>query len=470
MAQRKPNIIFILADDLGYGELGCYGQQQIKTPNLDKLAKEGIRFTQFYSNTLCAATRCSFITGLDGAHAQIRDNYELGGFADEEERGQMPLQENTITIANELRKAGYKTALTGKWGLGGPGSQGIPTKQGFDFFYGYLDQKQSHNYYPSHLWRNEKSEHLQAYFSPHQQFKGDTSDATVFDKYKGNIYAPDTITREALHFITENKSNPFFLYLAYTLPHLSLQVPDAELEQYNGMFDEKPYTGDKGYLPQRKPKSAYAAMISLLDKYVGQMIECLEKNNIRENTLIIFCSDNGATIPGTGGAPTDFFKSNGNLRGYKGSLYEGGIREPFIANWKSVIKPGIVNDRAFSVWDMFATFSEMAGIKKPHPTNGISLFPVFKGGKAREHDYLYWEVHGYDNGAQAIRWKNWKAIRKNLHTDGNPPVELYNLSRDLSEKNDLSAQYPEIVLKMKQLMNKRQPAIVKEWNFQQPLK
>ena len=468
-AQQKPNIVFILADDLGYSELGCYGQQLIKTPNLDKLSKEGMRFTQFYSNTLCAATRCSFVTGLDGAHAQVRDNFELGGFADEEEKGQYPLAENTVTIARELRKVGYKTALTGKWGLGGPGSTGIPNKQGFDFFYGYLDQKQAHNYYPSHLWRNEKAEWLQEYFSPHQRFTNDTT-ANPYDKYKGKIYAPDTITSEAMKFITTNKKDPFFLYLAYTLPHLALQVPDSELKQYEGMFDEKPYNGDKGYLPHPKPVSAYAAMISLLDKYVGKIISCLEENGIRDNTLIIFCSDNGATVPGTGGAATGFFKSNGDLRGYKGSLYEGGIREPFIANWKSVIKPGTTNNRVCSIWDMFASFSEISGIKKASPTNGISLLPVFKGNKTKEHNYLYWEVHSYDNGAQAVRWKNWKAIRKNLNSGTGTHIELYDLAADSAEKNDLSSQYPEIVLKMKKLMDKREPAVIKEWNFQQALK
>jgi arylsulfatase A-like enzyme len=242
-AQQTPNIIYIMADDLGYGELGCYGQQKIKTPNIDQLAGQGMRFTQFYATTLCASTRCSFITGLSGAQAQVRDNHELGGYKDEEEFGQMPLSPNTNTIATALKKAGYTTAVIGKWGMGGPGSTGIPNKQGFDFFYGYLDQKQAHNFYPSHLWRNEKAEWLQPYFSPHQKFTGDSTNPKDYDKYKGKIFSQDTMAAEAIKFISSNKKNPFFLYLTFTLPHLSLQVPDAELKQYENRFTEKPKQG-----------------------------------------------------------------------------------------------------------------------------------------------------------------------------------------------------------------------------------
>lgn len=463
---KKPNIIFILADDLGYGDLGCYGQQKIKTPHIDQLANSGMKLTQFYTNTLCAATRCSFMTGYDGAHAQIRDNYELGGFADNEERGQMPLTANTVTIAKQLQQSGYTTALMGKWGLGGPNTTGVPNKQGFDFFYGYLDQKQSHNFYPSHLWRNEKSEWLQEYFSPHQRFTGDSSSISSFDKYKGKIYSADTITSEAIKFIDQQKSaTPFFLYLAYTLPHLSLQVPDAALEQYKDQFDDKPYWGQNGYLPHPKPKAAYAGMVSLLDEYVGRIVNTIRNKGISENTIIIFCSDNGATMPGVGGAATDFFASNGILRGYKGSLYEGGIREPFIISWPGTIKAGITSNHVSTIWDMFATFNELAGDKAKSKTNGISMVPLIKGKKPKQHQYLYWEVHGYGDGIQAVRWKNWKAIRKGVHKDKQAAVELYNLVSDIEEKTDLSIQYPKIVQKMKDFMNKRTPAILKEWNF-----
>lgn len=463
-AQQKPNIIYIMADDLGYGDLGCYGQQKIKTPNIDKLAAEGMRFTQFYATTLCASTRCSFITGLSGAHALVRDNHELGGYTDEEEFGQMPLTANTITVATELKKAGYNTAIIGKWGLGGPGSTGIPNRQGFDFFYGYLDQKQAHNFYPSHLWRNEKAEWLQLYFSAHQKFKGDSTNAADYDQYKGKIFSQDTMAAEAVKYINHNKNKPFFLYLALTLPHLALQVPDEELKQYENMFDEKPYNGSRGYLPHFKPRSAYAAMISTLDKYVGMVMEALKKNGLDKNTLVIFTSDNGATVPGTGGADTEFFKSNSNLRGYKGSLYEGGIRVPFIARWPGIIKSGSSN-KVFAAWDMMKTFCEIGKAQQEFFSDGISLLPAFSDKPQPEHEFLYWEVHGYGNGIQAVRWKNWKAVKKGVHKNKDASIELYDLSTDEAERNDVAAQHPEVITKIKELLGKRSRAPIKEWNF-----
>jgi arylsulfatase A len=464
-AQQKANIIFILADDLGYGELGCYGQQKIKTPHIDQMAKEGMMFTQFYSTTLCASTRCSFITGLSGAHAPIRDNHELGGYRDEEEFGQMPLAPNTITIATELKKAGYKTAIIGKWGLGGPNSTGIPTKQGFDFFYGYLDQKQAHNFYPSHLWRNETAEWLQDYIYPHQRFAGDSANEKDYDKYKGSIYSQDTMANEAVSFIEKNRNNLFFLYLPFTLPHLALQVPDDDLQQYEGMFDEKPYNGSRGYLPHYKPRSAYAAMITRLDKYVGMILAALKKNGIDKNTLVIFTSDNGATVPGTGGADTEFFKSNGNLRGYKGSLYEGGIRVPFIARWPDTIMPGTKNNKVCAVWDLMKTFCDIGKRKTEFFTDGVSLLPDFTGNTTEHHEYLYWEVHGYADGIQAVRWKNWKAVRRGIHKNKEAGIELYDLSADEQEKNDIAIKHPEIISKIKVLLGKRSRAVIKEWNF-----
>jgi arylsulfatase A len=461
----KPNIIFILADDLGYGEPGCYGQQKIKTPHLDKMAKEGMKFNQFYATTLCASTRCSFITGLSGAHAPVRDNHELGGYTDEEEFGQMPLAANTITVAGELKKAGYKTAIIGKWGLGGPGSTGVPCRQGFDFFYGYLDQKQAHNYYPSHLWRNENAEWLQPYFSPHQRFSGDSTLEKEYDAYKGKIYSPDTMANEAVKFIRKNKASPFFLYLAFPLPHLALQVPDEELKTYVGIFDEKPYNGSRGYLPHFKPRSAYAAMITRLDKYAGMILETLKKTGLDKNTLVVFTSDNGATVPGTGGADTDFFASNGNLRGYKGSLYEGGIRVPFIVRWPGVISAGAASNKIHAVWDLMKTFFDIGKVKSAFFTDGISMLPEFKGLKSAEHEYLYWEVHGYANGIQAVRWKNWKAVKKGVHKNKDAVIELYDLSGDEEEKKDVAAQQPEVIEKIKEILRKRSRAAIKEWNF-----
>jgi arylsulfatase A len=465
--EKRPNIVFIMADDMGYGELGCYGQEKIKTPYIDAMARAGMRFTQYYATTLCASTRCSFITGLSGAHALVRDNYEMGGYTDAEEFGQMSLPDNTVTIARELKKAGYTTAIMGKWGLGGPGTTGIPNRQGFDFFYGYLDQKQCHNLYPSHLWRNDKAEWLQPFFHPHQRLTGDSTDPRAYDGYKGKIYSQDTIVSEAIQFIARQKNQkPFFLYLPFNLPHLALQVPDAELKPYEGLFDEKPYTGARGYLPHIKPRSAYAAMISLLDTYVGRILGALEKNGFAKNTLVIFTSDNGATIPGTGGADTDFFKSNGHLRGYKGSLYEGGIRVPFIARWPGQIKAGTKNNLPFAVWDLMATFCQAAGAKTSFYTDGVSMLPYFKGQSGLNmHNYLYWEVHGYGNGIQAARWGQWKGVRRGVHKDKNAPVELYNLAADEAETTDVSAAHPDVVAVMEDIFKRRSRAIIKEWNF-----
>lgn len=464
-SQQKPNIIYIMADDLGYGELGCYGQKKINTPHIDKFAAEGMRFTQFYATTLCASSRCSFITGLSGAHAPVRDNHELGGYTDEEEFGQMPLALNTATVASELKKAGYKTAVIGKWGLGGPGSTGVPNKQGFDFFYGYLDQKQAHNFYPSHLWRNEKAEWLQPYFSSSQKFTGDSTKASEYDKYKGKIYSQDTMTAEAVKFIEANKSKPFFLYFALTLPHLALQVPDEDLKQYENLFDEKPYNGSQGYLPHYKPRSAYAAMISRLDKYVGMIMETLKKNGLDKNTVVIVTSDNGATGPGIGGADTDFFKSNGSFRGYKGSLYEGGIRVPFIVRWSGTVKAGSTSNKISAAWDMMKTFCELANVKTSFFTDGISLLPDWKGKVPAQHEFLYWEVHGYGDGIQAVRWKNWKAVKKGIHKNPNAAIELYDLSADETEKNNVAGQHPEVIIKMKEFMSRRSRAVIKQWNF-----
>lgn len=464
-AQRKTNIIYIMADDLGYGELGCYGQQKINTPNIDRMAAEGIRFTQYYANTLCAPTRCAFITGLSTLHAQVRDNLEYGGWKDEEEFGQLPLAANTNTIATELKRAGYTTAVYGKWGLGGPNTTGIPNKQGFDAFYGYLDQKQSHNFYPSHLWRNDKPEWLQPYFSPHQQLDGDSTDAALYKKYSGTIYAPDTLTAEAVKFIGNHKQKPFFLYLAYTLPHLALQVPDKALQQYNGKFEERPYTGKKGYLPHIKPRSAYAAMISKLDEYVGIILAAVRNEGLEQHTLVIFTSDNGATVPGTGGADTDFFASNGKLRGYKGSLYDGGIRVPFIARWPGKIKPGTTNNNLYAVWDIAPTFCALAGVQPAFTGDGFSLLPALYGKPVNEHESLYWEVHGYGDGIQAVRYKNWKAVRKGLQKNKNAVFELYDLQSDPQEKNDVSAKHPEVLKEIYKVINQRSRAVIKDWNF-----
>ncbi|MCX6337748.1 MAG: sulfatase-like hydrolase/transferase, partial [Bacteroidetes bacterium] len=329
-AQTKPNIIYIYADDMGYGELGAYGQTKIKTPNLDRMSAEGMRFTDHYSSApVCAPARCMLLTGKHGGHTYIHGNYELGGFADSLEGGQMPLPEGVFTVGKMMQQAGYKTAAIGKWGLGMANTTGSPIKQGFDYFYGYLDQKQAHNYYPTHLWENDHWDTLQnPVINVHKQIDSIKATVADFNYYKGKEYAPAKLTEKALAFIDNNKNKPFFLYLPYTLPHLSLQAPDEWVKKYIGQFNERPYYGQNGYASSLYPLSTYAAMISFLDAQVGLILEKIKALGLDENTLILFSSDNGATF--NGGVNRQFFNSNGGLRGQKMDLYEGGIREPFI--------------------------------------------------------------------------------------------------------------------------------------------
>ena len=464
-ANEPVNIILIFADDLGYGDVASFGQKHIKTPSLDKMAKDGIRLTNFYANSICAPSRASLITGLSSARSPIRDNYELGSFLDEEEFGQMPLPYGTLTIGRLLQASGYKTALIGKWGLGGNGSTGVPWQQGFDHFYGYLDQKQAHNFYPTHLWRNEKSVALpNQYLHPHQKLpaNADVNDDSSYVLFKGKAYSNDLMRDEALAFIKSNKSNPFFLTLAFTIPHVALQVPDEALKQYIGLFDEKPYPGGNGYLPHRYPRSCYAAMITRLDQYVGQVISLLKELNLENNTLIIFTSDNGPSA--RGGADPRFFNSTGGLKGMKGSLYEGGIRVPFIAKWPEKIKPGTHSGHIATFWDFLPTFAELINAGASEYTDGVSFLPVLTGNLKglKEREFVYWER----SGSQAVRFDNhWKAIRSNMHRQGEKPFQLYNLKDDPFEKQDLKEAYPELVQKAIGYMDQRQTAIIQEWNF-----
>jgi arylsulfatase A len=462
-----PNIIFIMADDLGYGELGSYGQRKIRTPRLDRMAAEGMRFTQFYSgSTVCAPSRGTLLTGLHTGHAFVRDNHELGGFADEEERGQLALPRDTPTLARALSSRGYTTAIVGKWGLGGPGSTGVPTRQGFGLFFGYLDQKQAHNFYPTHLWRNEERYPLRnPYFSPHQTLEGDPADPAAYRKYSGTDYAIDAMTREAVAFVTSNRDRPFFLYFAPTLPHVALQVPEAALAQYAGAFPETPYTGDKRYLPHRTPRAAYAAMITYLDTQVGTLLDTVRDAGLDEQTVIFFTSDNGATFD-VGGAPTAFFDSNGALRGHKQLLYEGGIRVPLIARWPGRIAAGTTSDRIAANWDMWATFSELTGAPV-ESRDGISILPALLGAPkgAQEHDFLYWEYHS-QGGAQAVRMGRWKGIRNNAKANRNGSIELYDLETDPSEKTDVSRKHPDIVRRIVEMMRESHaPSHLEKWNF-----
>lgn len=449
---EKPNIIFILADDLGYGELGCYGQKKIRTPNIDRLAAEGMKFTQHYSGSpVCAPSRCTLLTGKHTGHAYIRANDEMDErgdvWHDPNIEGQRPLLPNTVTMGTMLQRAGYVTGAIGKWGLGGPEDTGHPNKQGFDFWYGYLCQRVAHNYYPTHLWRNNEKEMLEGndYFYPHQKLPEDKNpnDPESYLPYSGREYSQDLMAKEARNFIKQNKDKPFFLYLPFIVPHASIQVPDDSLEEYKGKFPETPYKGEKGYLPNQTPRAAYAAMITRMDREVGRILDLLKELGLDENTLVIFSSDNG-TAWGYGGTDPAFFNSSDGLRDFKGSVYEGGIRVPMIARWKGKIKPGAVSDHISAFWDFYPTFAEMVEVKIPEDVDGISLLPTFLGKKQVKHDYLYWEYVG----KQAIRIGRWKAVKPGIDKD----IELYDLENDMDEKNNVADQHPEIVAEIVELM------------------
>lgn len=469
LKKQKPNIIYIYADDLGYGELGCYGQQKIKTPNLDRIAKEGMRFTQHYTGTpVCAPARCMLLTGKHGGHSYIRGNYELGGFEDSTEAGQMPLPEGTFTIAKLLKQAGYVTGAIGKWGLGMANTTGDPNRQGFDYFYGYLDQKQAHNFYPTHLWENGKWDTLDnPFIYVHRPIPKNSPD-TAFDYYKGKDYSLTKMAEKTLHFIRQHKNEPFFLYLPYTGPHVSLQAPDEAVKEYIGLFDEKPYYGEHGYAPAKYPLSTYAAMITYMDAQVGKIMALLKELKLDDNTIVMFSSDNGATF-NTGGVNTEFFNSVGGLRGRKQDLYEGGIREPFIARWPGKIPAGKVSDLISVQVDMMATLSDITGVKAPE-NDGISFLPTLLGKEEQQkkHTYLYFEFP--EKGGQvAIRMGRWKGVKSNMKKNKHAPWELYDLAMDEKETTDIASQHPELVQQFERILQKEhQPSHLRDWEFVDP--
>lgn len=466
----QPNIIYILADDLGYGELGSYGQTKIKTPHLDQLAREGMRFTQHYTGApVCAPARCILLTGKHPGHAYIRGNDEYGkredvwNFekveTDPNLEGQRPIPAETVTIGKLLQQAGYKTACVGKWGLGGPLTEGAPHLQGFDLFYGFNCQRQAHSYYPTHLWKNEQRVELNnELIVPHTSLEAgqDTLDKANYDAFNQKDYAAESMLAEALQFMDENKSQPFFLYFASPIPHLPLQAPEEYVEQYRKEWGEEPaYTGRQGYFPNYSPKATYAAMITYLDDQVGQLVAKLKALGLYENTLIIFSSDNGPTY--TGGTDTPFFDSGGPFRcdyGYgKGFVQEGGIRVPMIASWPGRIAPASESDHLSAFWDVLPSLCEVAGQSIPEDTDGISFLPTLMGKNDQvKHDYLYWEFPAY-GGQQAVRQGKWKAIRKDIQK-GNLTIELYNLEEDIQESTDVAEENPEIVAKMEAIMEK----------------
>ena len=426
VAMNKPNIIFILADDLGYGELGCYGQQVIQTPNLDQMAAEGMRFTDHYAgSTVCAPSRCSLMTGLHTGHTYVRGNREI------QPMGQLPLPADTETLPRMFKQAGYTTALIGKWGLGGPDSTGTPNRQGFDHFFGYLCQRHAHNYYPEFLFRNNERVPLG------NKVEGGRADGAGVATEKVE-YSYDLMEAETLEFLNQNRSRPFFLYLAVTLPHANNEGGR------NGM--EVPEFGDYAEKDWPVTEKGRAAMISRLDRGVGRIIRRVRNLGIEENTLIFFTSDNGPHREG--GSDPNFFDSNGPLRGAKRDLYEGGIRVPLIARWPGRIEAGAVTGHISAFWVFFPTFAALPGGETPERTDGLSMIPTLFGAPRRQkqHKFLYWEFHERGS-AQAVRLGRWKAVRL---PDGS--LELYDLEADLSETTNAAADHPEVVTKIRKFL------------------
>ena len=423
---RLPNVIFIMADDLGIGDLGCYGQKHIETPGIDSLAARGIRFAQHYSGaTVSAPSRCCLLTGKHTGHAYIRGNkassYPNGETYD------YPLTKEEITVADIFKRKNYKTACIGKWGLGGPNSEGHPNRHGFDYFFGYLGQANAHRYYPAFLWENNTRIQLNK-----------------------EVYSPYLLQEKTLSFIEENKESPFFLYLTPTLPHADLLVPEEESRPFEGRFCEKPFVHSH-YADQAEPRAAYAAMVTRLDKDIQRLTEFLNEKGLSENTIIIFTSDNG--VHAEGGHDPDYFDSNGPFRGTKRDLYEGGIRTPFIVQWPGKIQKSSVSYHISAFWDFLPTVCDLLGENVPHQSDGISYLPALTGtGEQPQHGYLYWEFHE-QGGKQAVLKNNWKLIRLQVNRPEHTSLELYNLSSDPAEQLNVAGQFPEKISQLERLMD-----------------
>ncbi len=424
----KPNIIFIMADDLGYGHLGCYGQKKIRTPFLDQMAEEGIRFTQCYSGApVCAPSRSVLMTGLHGGHTPVRGN-----------SGGIPFEPGEGTVAETLQEAGYTTGLFGKWGLGEHGTTGVPYKQGFDEFFGWLHQIHAHFYYPTYLWHNDQKYWLKDN-----------------DGFSGQ-YAHDVVMKKAMDFVKQNakKPKPFFLYLPFCIPHYELLVPEDSLEEYRGEFPETAYTGRRekvgyphDYAAQSHPKAAIAAMITRMDRNLGRLFALLKELGIEDNTLIFFTSDNG---PSYGPGDPQFFNASGGLRGVKTSLYEGGIRVPMIAKWPGRIQAGSTTEHPCYFPDVMPTLADIAEIDPPANHDGLSFANTLLGySNQPKHDVMYWEM-GEDK--RAVRFGDWKAVQSKREETGERFFELYNLAEDMGERRNLAYINPDIVEQAKRLM------------------
>ena len=426
----KPNVIFILADDLGYGDLGCYGQQTIRTPCLDRMAKEGMKFNDFYAgSTVSAPSRCVLMTGLHTGHCGVRMN--AGPSKD------AMLWKEDYTMAEMFKENGYVTGMYGKWGLGSKNSQGAPEKKGFDNFLGYLSQSKAHKYYPDSLV---------------EIINGKSVDINIPE----GTYSHDLFMKKTLEFIRNNKDNPFFLYLPFTIPHAVMEIPNEDLkyvdEDGNSIFEETPFAGKANYVPQDKPKAVYASMVTKLDKDVGRILDELAELGLEENTLVIFTSDNGPHMEG--GIHYEDFDSNGPFSGFKRSLHEGGIREPFIARWPSVIPAGTETDKPYVLYDMFPTMCRLVGVSVPQGLDGIDLMSALMGGAEYEKDrMLYWEISQKGIYMQAVRWGKWKMIRS-VTAETDPDIELYDLSKDISESTSVARTNPEVVSRLAAFMKK----------------
>ncbi len=436
LSADRPNIVYILADDLGWGDLSLYGQSHFETPNIDRIGAEGIQFMHHYSgSTVCAPSRSSLMTGLHTGRTPIRGNFEI------RPEGQMPLPAESLTVAEILQENGYATGAFGKWGLGFPGSEGDPTNQGFDVFYGYNCQRIAHNYYPYHLWSNREKVVLEGNL--------------LHDGKHEGVYAPDVIQEQTIDFIKDNKDRPFFLFVPHVIPHAELFAPDRYMARFRGkLLPELHYEGvDDGpnfrngpYGSQPESHAAFAAMVTMLDDHVGQILDTLKALDIEKNTLVIFTSDNGAHKEG--GADPDYFNSNGPFRGYKRDLYDGGIRVPMLARWPGKIAPGGTTDHLSAFWDFLPTVCELTGIEAPEGLDGISFAPSLLGaGTQAEHSHLFWAF--YERGGRiAVRKGDWKLVKYDLDEDPNAAWELYDLANDVGETRDLASRHPEVVAEL----------------------
>lgn len=464
--KSKPNIIYILADDLGYGELGCYGQQIIETPHIDALAANGMKFTQHYSGApVCAPARCILLTGKHAGHAYIRGNHEWKERGDvwsydsminnPKLEGQWPIPDSIYTVGEMLQEIGYTTGMVGKWGLGAPETEGVPNKQGFDFFYGYNCQRIAHTLYPTHLWKNEEKDMLNnKAIAPHTKFEegADIYDPQNYSDFSLEDYAPTKMHEEAISFLNSRKDEPFFLYYASPIPHVPLQAPKKWVDHYKKKLGaEEPYT-DGNYFPNQSPRATYAAMISYLDEQVGDLVKTLKEIGQYENTIIMFSSDNGPTY--AGGADTQYFNSAAPFETVrakiKGSTHEGGIRVPMIASWPGHIEAGSISNHQSSFYDVMATIAEMTDGRLDE-TDGISFLPSLLHEEQKKHAFLYWEFPAY-GGQQAVRMGNWKGIRKNILKDQNVTIELYNLKTDQTEDNNIAENHPNVVQQIRDIM------------------